>query len=118
MRESANGHIIIEPKDCKCLKDDAIFACPICDQGLAICAVCNAAEIELEENCLVRVARMSPKVLRLIQAIKDVIGPKTDTTNFPCHLGITTAAKCGRCSREAEIFQAIEDLELNNKEKP
>ena len=46
-RPVINGHIIMRPEDCKCGEDQ----CPVCDQGLSICMICNAAESELHELC-------------------------------------------------------------------
>lgn len=48
----ANGHTLLTPSDCKCDKDD----CPVCEHGLAVCQICNAAEIELQQPCQQRLA--------------------------------------------------------------
>lgn len=50
----AQQHIIITPATCPCNKmsDES---CNVCDGGLAICAVCGKAEIELDDLCLPRI---------------------------------------------------------------
>ena len=43
----SHGHIL---KTCNCNRD----TCPICSWGAGICSLCNAAEIELEQDCVAR----------------------------------------------------------------
>lgn len=50
----AQQHVIITPETCHCNKmsDES---CNVCDGGLAICAICGKAEIELDGLCLPRI---------------------------------------------------------------
>lgn len=49
----AQQHVIMTPEMCPCNKmlDES---CNVCDGGLAICAICGNAEIELDGLCLQR----------------------------------------------------------------
>lgn len=38
-----NGHVLLKSSDCTCFPYDD---CPLCDQGLAVCAVCGAVDIK------------------------------------------------------------------------
>ena len=60
------------------------------------------------EDVAVHFARIN----ELIEAVQAVIGPDIPGAdeNLICHRGITTADKCGRCSRERRIHKAIKEL--------
>lgn len=50
VEKTVNGHVLLTTADCDCdKKSDA--ECPVCDWGLGVCKLCNAAEIELEQPC-------------------------------------------------------------------
>lgn len=44
----ASDHVLLTNQTCGCSGD---MTCPVCDGGLAVCAVCRAAEIELDKPC-------------------------------------------------------------------
>ena len=44
-----SGHVLLTPKTCNCNRDDG--RCPVCDWGLSVCAICGAAESQLDNEC-------------------------------------------------------------------
>lgn len=50
------------------------------------------------------------RVKELIEAVEADLGPKVSYDNLICHRGMTTPDKCGRCSREMRIRNAIQEL--------
>lgn len=56
-------------------------------------------------------ARLIAAAPDLLVALKEYLGPDIDLTTAPCHVGITTPDKCGRCSREIAARAAIAKAE-------
>lgn len=62
---------------------------------------------------------MSPKLTprdmtvadQLYGALREMVGPKMDLTNLPCHVGICPPEQCGRCSLELRARAAMERYE-------
>lgn len=79
-----SDHVILTPKDCGCIKDTD-YSCPICDGGLAVCAVCGKAEVELDQPCTPREKRKPQKRLwyftiqELYEAAETFVTCTTDT---------------------------------------
>lgn len=46
----------------------------------------------------------------LARVLAEQLGPSHDLTHAPCHVGITTADKCGRCQRETRARAALADF--------
>lgn len=51
---------------------------------------------------------------QLSELVQDYAGIKTDLTKAGCHNGITTAAKCGRCSKDLKAWDLIETIKTQN----
>ena len=52
-------------------------------------------------------ARLIAAAPDLLEALEYMVGPRIDLTNAICHRGITTAEKCGQCSKELKARAAI-----------
>jgi hypothetical protein len=48
------GHVLLTRQTCPCKGQND--RCPVCEWGLAVCALCGAAEIELDRRCRPRKA--------------------------------------------------------------
>lgn len=54
-RPTKNGHVLFTTESCNC--GGKTGRCPVCDYGLGVCMLCNAAEIELYDSCPVAESR-------------------------------------------------------------
>jgi hypothetical protein len=45
---SGSDHVLLTVETCKCTRTDG--QCPVCDWGLGVCAICGAAESQLDEH--------------------------------------------------------------------
>ena len=43
------GHVLLTKATCPCHEGDR--SCPVCDDGLSVCAKCDSAEIQLDKSC-------------------------------------------------------------------
>lgn len=50
----------------------------------------------------------------LLEALEYMVGPRIDLANAICHRGITTAEKCGQCSKELKARAAIAKATISN----
>jgi hypothetical protein len=71
----------------------------------------DAINANAEKSTADEVRRVVAQRDKLLTALKDIIGHKTDLTNAICHYGITTPDKCGRCSRELNAHALIAEIE-------
>jgi len=65
-----------------------------------------------EAKANARLIAAAPDLLEALRPFAEA--PSRDMDDFPCHVGITTKEKCGRCSRALAAFAAIAKAEARS----
>jgi len=59
------------------------------------------------------IERLDRQIVDLAEALLPFAEkPSEEMDSFPCHVGITTKEKCGRCSRAIAAYEALKKARL------